>query len=92
MMLNSFDLREYKSRHPASLSGGQKQRGILAAALLRNNPILILDEPTSGLDGRHMRIIAGYLRNAALNGTCILVITHDSEFINIVADKVLNMK
>jgi|GEM_PF-5552098 len=26
------------------------------------------------------------------NGTCILVITHDREFINIVADKVLNIE
>ncbi len=36
-----------------------------------------------------MRVIAEYLRNVAENGTCILVITHDREFINIVADKVL---
>ena len=90
-ILERFDLKEFRTRHPASLSGGQKQRVILAAALLRNNPILILDEPTSGLDGRHMRIIAEYLKSAAEKGTCILVITHDREFINIVADTVLNI-
>ena len=86
-----FDLWQFRNRHPASLSGGQKQRVILAAALLRNRPILILDEPTSGLDGRHMRIIAEYLRRAAEKGTCILVITHDREFINIAADEVLEI-
>ena len=91
-ILKRFDLWEFRGRHPASLSGGQKQRVILATALLRNNPILILDEPTSGLDGRHMRIMAEYLGNAAGNGTCILVITHDREFINIVADKVLTIE
>ena len=69
----------------------KKQRVVLAAALLRNRPILILDEPTSGLDGRHMRIIAEYLRRAAERGTCILVITHDREFINIAADEVLEI-
>jgi energy-coupling factor transport system ATP-binding protein len=90
-ILERFDLWEYKDRHPASLSGGQKQRVILAAALIRNDPVLILDEPTSGLDGRHMRIIAEHLRTAAEKGTCILVITHDKEFINIVADNVLNV-
>jgi energy-coupling factor transport system ATP-binding protein len=73
------------------LSGGQKQRVVLAAALLRDRPILILDEPTSGLDGRHMRIIAEYLRKAADRGICILVITHDNEFINIVSDEVLKI-
>lgn len=91
-ILDEFDLWKYRKRHPASLSGGQKQRVLLVAALLMNKPILILDEPTSGLDGRHMRIIAKYLRAAAENGTCVLVITHDREFINIVADNVLEVE
>jgi energy-coupling factor transport system ATP-binding protein len=90
-LLERFDLWEFRNRHPASLSGGQKQRVILAAALLMGKPILILDEPTSGLDGRHMRITSEYIRMAADNGACILVITHDSEFINIVADKVIEI-
>lgn len=91
-ILDEFDFWEYRKRHPASLSGGQKQRVILAAALLMNKPILILDEPTSGLDGRHMRIIAKYLRAASEQGVCVLVITHDREFINIVADNVLEIE
>lgn len=36
-----------------------------------------------------MRIIAEYMRNTAVKGACILVITHDQEFINIVADSEL---
>ena len=90
-ILRDFDLWEYKDRHPASLSGGQKQRVILAAAILRQPSILILDEPTSGLDGRHMRVIAKHLREIAAKGTCILVITHDREFINIVADTIIEL-
>ena len=90
-ILESFELWEYRKRHPASLSGGQKQRVVLAAALLRNAPFLILDEPTSGLDGKNMRIIADYLKRAAASGTCILVITHDKEFINTAADAVLEI-
>ncbi|MCR5215267.1 MAG: ABC transporter ATP-binding protein [Eubacterium sp.] len=91
-ILEDFDLWEYRDRHPASLSGGQKQRVVLAAALLSNKPILILDEPTSGLDGRHMRIIAKTLKRAAEGGICILLISHDMEFINLAADKVLEIK
>lgn len=79
-LLEGFDLWEFRKRHPASLSGGQKQRVLLAIAYLRKDPILILDEPTSGLDGKHMRIMAKYLRRMAEEGTCILVITHDQEF------------
>ena len=90
-ILERLGLWEYRKRHPASLSGGQKQRVLLAAAFIRNPAILVLDEPTSGLDGRHMRIISEDLRRAAERGMCILVITHDKEFINNVADEVLRL-
>lgn len=91
-ILWQLNLSELESRHPVSLSGGQKQRVLLAAALLRKRPLLILDEPTSGLDGKHMRIMAGILRQIADNGIGILLITHDMEFSQLVADKVVCMK
>jgi energy-coupling factor transport system ATP-binding protein len=90
-LLERFDLWEFRKRHPASLSGGQKQRVLLAAGILSERPILVLDEPTSGLDGKHMRIIAQSLKQIAELGSCILVITHDKEFINIVADAILKL-
>ncbi len=34
-------------------------------------------------------LMPAYLRNAAVKGACILVITHDQEFINNVADSEL---
>lgn len=91
-ILQQLNLSEFKMRHPISLSGGQKQRVLLAAALLRNRPILILDEPTSGLDGRHMRITAKILQQISEQHICVLLITHDMEFIQLVADEVLYMK
>lgn len=91
-VLERLNLAEYAERHPVSLSGGQKQRVLIGAALLRQRPLLILDEPTSGLDGRHMRIIARILRQAAGQGTSILLITHDIEFSHLVADEVLYMR
>ena len=91
-ILRQLDLDEYESRHPVSLSGGQKQRVLLAASILRESKLLILDEPTSGLDGKHMRIIADILRNVAEQGVTVLLITHDMEFINLVADQVVYMQ
>ena len=88
-ILDSFNLLEFKQRHPVSLSGGQKQRVLLAAAMLRSRKLLVLDEPTSGLDGKHMRIIADVLRDVAKQGAAVLLITHDIEFIQLVADDIL---
>lgn len=88
-ILDSLNLSELKQRHPVSLSGGQKQRVLLAAAMLRNRKLLVLDEPTSGLDGKHMRIIASILRDVAKQGVSVLLITHDAEFIQLVADDIL---
>lgn len=90
-LLEQLDLSAFSERHPASLSGGQKQRVLLAAALMWERPILILDEPTSGLDGKHMREMAKLLRSIAGSGACVLIITHDTELINICADFVYKM-
>ena len=91
-LLTRFDLSEFSMRHPASLSGGQKQRLLIAAAIIRERPLLVLDEPTSGLDGKHMRDLAVLLREAADSGLCILIVTHDTEFIALAADEVMNLQ
>lgn len=91
-LLARFELSEFSERHPASLSGGQKQRLLIAAAIMRERPLLVLDEPTSGLDGKHMRTLALLLREAADSGLCILIVTHDTEFIALAADEVLELQ
>lgn len=91
-ILEKLHLLDYKDRHPVSLSGGQKQRVLLATSLMRKRRILILDEPTSGLDGKHMRMIAEILQDFAEKyQVTILVITHDIEFGNLIADAVLEL-
>jgi energy-coupling factor transport system ATP-binding protein len=79
------------SRHPNTLSGGQKQRVLIAAAILKNAPVMVLDEPTSGLDGRHMRMVSEILRDRARQKTALMLVTHDLEFINLVADSIAYM-
>ena len=81
-ILKKLGLYEYKDSHPAALSGGQKQRLSIACGILSERPIIILDEPTSGLDGGNMEIIAEILKDEAEKGKTILVISHDTEWIN----------
>lgn len=80
-ILSSLDLLHLKELHPMSLSGGQKQRVAIASAIASERDIVIFDEPTSGLDLRHMKEVAGDLRQLAAMGKTLFVITHDPEFI-----------
>ncbi len=85
-LLDYFDLKDLENRHPQSLSGGQKQRLVIACGIVKEPDVLILDEPTSGLDGRNMRLIASLLKKTALCNTCVLIISHDLELIELCAD------
>lgn len=89
-LLSVFGLIEQKDMHPYTLSGGQKARLSLACGVMSKRPILVLDEPTSGLDGHNMRLVSQKLKDIAHEGRGILVITHDVEFINCCADRVID--
>ena len=84
-------LKGLLKRHPNTLSGGQKQRVLIAAAILRDAPVMVLDEPTSGLDGYHMRAVSSILQTIARSGKIVLLVTHDTEFIREVADTLVYM-
>ncbi len=58
---------------------------MIACGIVRNPDILILDEPTSGLDGANMRLIAQGVADMAKTGTCVLMISHDLELIEMTA-------
>lgn len=56
------------------LSGGQRQRLAIAAALLKDAPILILDEPTAALDSETEEAIQMVLKT--MKGKTMIVIAH----------------
>jgi ABC-2 type transport system ATP-binding protein len=76
-----------KSVRVSRLSGGYQRRANVAAALMSQPDLLILDEPTAGLDaeGRHhVADVIGALRDA---GAAIMLVTHDFEFAEKLADR-----
>ena len=79
--LERMDLSLYAQVHPLALSGGQKQRLAIVDGCLSAKELLIFDEPTSGLDYAHMLEVSRLLRELAERGLCVLVITHDGEFL-----------
>lgn len=90
-ILDGVGLLALADRHPMSLSGGQKQRLAIACGAASGSEILLLDEPTSGLDLINMRAVAGILNRLKAEGRTLLIVTHDSEFIECVCDGVIRM-
>lgn len=92
VVLNRLGLDKYKDKHPMSLSGGQKQRLTIALALLSNKEIIIFDEPTSGLDFKNMIIVSEAIKDLAKKSNkVVIVVSHDYEFLNTVADGIYEM-
>lgn len=87
-ILDSFELNAHADRHPLSLSGGERQRLAIAAGIARGARILILDEPTSGLDYANMQRVAQTLRKIADEGTLVILVTHDYEFLCAACDEI----
>lgn len=70
------------------LSGGEKMRCMIARMQLRNANCLILDTPTNHLD---MESIQAFNNNLKLFKGNILFASHDHEFINTVANRVIEL-
>ena len=72
-----------------SLSGGQKKRVNLAKVLVSEADFLILDEPTNHLDLDMIEWLEEYLSKSK---STILMVTHDSYFLEVVCDTILELE
>ncbi|MDY5767267.1 MAG: ATP-binding cassette domain-containing protein [Alloprevotella sp.] len=70
------------------LSGGEKMRCMIARMQLRNANCLILDTPTNHLD---MESIQAFNNNLKIFKGNILFSSHDHEFINTVANRIIEL-
>jgi len=66
---------------------GMKQRLIFAQAVFENQKILMLDEPTNALDDSGVKMVRDLLLEKKKD-SIILIASHNSEDINLLADEV----
>lgn len=90
-LLTELDLTAQADAYPFSLSGGQKQRVAIARALALKPQILLYDEPTSALDPNLRQSVADLINSVKAQGMTQVVVTHDMDFAQAVADETLTV-
>lgn len=77
-ILQKLEVNDLVTKPLAHLSSGERQRVELAAAFLRDSPVLLLDEPTTHLDLQHQAACLQLIRHQAdTQGRVVLVVLHD---------------
>jgi len=80
-VLNKVHLKKVEKKMPFELSGGEQQRVSIARSLLNNPKIILADEPTGNLDPEKSKSIIETLKEINLEGTTIIIATHDYSII-----------
>ncbi|MCX7788001.1 MAG: metal ABC transporter ATP-binding protein [Spirochaetes bacterium] len=86
--LAQVEVEDLASRSFSALSGGQRRRVLVARALAAEPEILVMDEPTTNMDAESETRLYKTLGNLKGN-TTILIVTHDTEFVSALTDRVL---
>jgi len=87
-LLERVGIPEQASKFPGQLSGGQQQRVAIARSLAMEPRIMLFDEPTSALDPEMIKEVLDVMKELALSGMTMIVVTHEMGFAREVADRV----
>lgn len=88
-LLARVGLTEKEKAFPSSLSGGQKQRVAIARALAMEPKLMLFDEPTSALDPEMVKEVLNVMKDLAVSGMTMAVVTHEMGFAREVSDRVM---
>ena len=90
-LLGRVELLDKTDAYAAELSGGQLQRVAIARAMAMEPRLMLLDEPTSSLDPELVAEVLDVMRTMVLDGTTMIVVTHELGFALQVADRIIFM-
>ena len=90
-LLKRIGLDDKALCYPSVLSGGQKQRVAIVRALAMEPKVMLFDEPTSALDPEMVGEVLNLMKDLAISGMTMLIVTHEMSFARQVADRVVFM-
>jgi ABC-type lipoprotein export system ATPase subunit len=90
-LVELLGLADIAHRLPIVLSGGEQQRLAIARALVNDPPLVLADEPTGNLDGESADTVLDLLRDVAVRGKAVAIVTHEEAAVDR-ADRVLHLR
>ena len=90
-VLELVGLRHKANSFPNQLSGGEQQRVAIARAIVNSPEILVADEPTGNLDPENSWEIMKILEQINMQGTTIIMGTHNSNIVNTIKHRVVTI-
>ncbi|WP_339249297.1 amino acid ABC transporter ATP-binding protein [Sporosarcina sp. FSL W8-0480] len=88
-LLEKVGLADKANAYPEQLSGGQMQRVAIARALAMKPKVMLFDEPTSALDPEMVKEVLDVMKQLAMEGMTMVVVTHEMGFAREMGDRVL---
>ena len=89
--LLGLDFEKIKDKSPLALSGGEKRKIAVAGILVCKPKYLFFGEPIAGLDCNSRDSFMKLLLALKQNGTTIIIISHNTEYLAEYADRILVM-
>jgi L-cystine transport system ATP-binding protein len=89
VLLDQVGLAAKKDQYPYELSGGQQQRVGIARALALKPKLVLFDEPTSALDPELVGEVLSVIKDLAVEGWTLVIVTHEIQFARQVSNQVL---
>ncbi len=88
-LLDQVGLADKRDQYPFQLSGGQQQRVGIARALALKPKLVLFDEPTSALDPELVGEVLSVIKDLAVQGWTLVIVTHEIQFARQVSQQVL---
>ncbi len=90
-LLTRVGLEDRADAYPIQLSGGQKQRVAIVRALMMEPEVMLFDEPTSALDPEMVGEVLSVMKELAMDGMTMVVVTHEMGFAREAGNRILFM-
>lgn len=87
-LLRKVGILDKINAYPDQLSGGQKQRVAIARALAMEPKLMLFDEPTSALDPEMIKEVLEVMKQLALSGMTMMIVSHEMGFAREAANKI----
>lgn len=87
--LDRVGMLSHRDHYPGQLSGGQQQRVAIARAIAMNPRLMLFDEVTSALDPELVNEVLEVIKDLAIDGMTMLLVTHEMRFARDVSSEIV---